>query len=513
MTRSINYILLLSSITMLLCACGGSSDNDSQSANSRGQVIGAPELMAAVPSASLLAQLTGNSDTQIWLDVFGLPQCDVQSYRVRYSTVGGAGEATDASTAVMLPSGSAAACHGARPIVMYAHGTTTDRTYNLANLTDQSNAEGLIIAASFAAQGYIVVAPNFAGYDTSTLTYHPFLNADQQSKDMIDALTAARSVLPQPAASDTTDNGQLFITGYSQGGHVAMATQRAMQNAGMTVTAAAPMSGPYALAAFGDAVFEGEVDAGAPIFSTLLVDSYQHSYGNLYTDPTTIFEAQYAAGIGSLLPTTLTRSELYSQGKLPQSALFSSTPPDPAYASMTPATEPANLAAVFAAGFGAGNLITNSYRLSYLQDALANPDGGWPNTTSGTPAANPGNALRQDFARNDLRNWSPTAPVLLCGGDADPTVFWLNTQLLQTYWATAAPSASLTVLDVDSSIATNDPYATLKTEFAVAKQLLAANAVVGGATDDGASAVAAAYHSTLVPPFCLSAVKSFFDAR
>jgi hypothetical protein len=54
----------------------------------------------------------------------------------------------------------------------------------------------------FAAEGYIVVAPNYVGYDTSTLGYHPYLNADQQSKDMIDALTAARSALPTADAPD-----------------------------------------------------------------------------------------------------------------------------------------------------------------------------------------------------------------------------------------------------------------------------------------------------------------------
>jgi hypothetical protein len=504
--------LLLLSAALALCACGG-QDEDSGPSDTRGKLIGAPELQATLPATTLLAQLSGNSSTQLWLDVFGAPQCDVQSYHLRYSTVGGANEATDAATALMLPSGSAAACHGARPIVMYAHGTTTDRAYNIANLTDQSNAEGLIIAASFAAQGYIVVAPNYAGYDTSTLAYHPYLNADQQSKDMIDALTVARSVLPLPTASDTTDNGQLFITGYSQGGHVAMATQRAMQAAGMKVNATAPMSGPYAVAAFGDTVFEGEVDLGAPIFATLLITGYQKAYGNLYSDPGTVFEAQYASGISSLLPSTVTRSELYAQGKLPQTALFSSTPPDPAYASMTPATQPANLAAVFALGFGAGNLVTNSYRLSYLQDAQANPDGGWPTTTNAVPAAAPAHPLRRDFKLNDLRNWSPTAPVLLCGGDGDPTVFWLNTQLMQAYWAVAAPTISLTVLDVDSAASSNDPYASLKTKFSVTKQLIAANAVVNGATDGGASAVAQAYHGTLVPPFCLAAVKSFFAAH
>ena len=90
----------------------------------------------------------------------------------------------------------------------------------------------LIVAAMFAAQGYIVVAPNYAGYDISTLGYHPFLNAAQQSGEMIDALTAARTALPNTLSSATSDSGKLFVTGYSEGGYVAMATQRAMEAAG-----------------------------------------------------------------------------------------------------------------------------------------------------------------------------------------------------------------------------------------------------------------------------------------
>ena len=54
-------------------------------------------------------------------------------------------------------------------------------------------------------------------------------------------------------------------------------------------------------------------------------------------------------------------------------------------------------------------------------------------------------------------------------------------------------------------------YATLKKGFAAAKASVAADAVLNGATDGGAIAVLQAYHAALVPPFCLSAVKSFFD--
>jgi len=66
---------------------------------------------------------------------------------------------------------------------------------------------------------------------------------------------------------------------------------------------------------------------------------------------------------------------------------------------------------------------------------------------------------------------------------------------------------------VDSAVSGNDPYASVKTDFALAKQLLAATAVAQGATDGGTAAVTEAYHAPLVPPFCLAAVKSFFAAQ
>src|SRR5258708_1573044 len=337
-----------------------------------------PELVSTLTLSVLLTELELPIN-QLLLTVSSAPLCDILFYHIQYETVGGANEATTASAVLMVPTGVGANCTGARPVVLYAHGTTTDRAYNMADL---QNAETLSLAALFASQGYIVVAPNYAGYDTSTLPYHPYLIADQQSKDMIDALTAARVALPFASATLTKDNGQLFITGYSQGGYVAMATHRAMQAAGMTVTASAPMSGPYALAAFVDAVFYGEVNGSGPVSSTLLLTAYQRAYGNIYANAVDVFEPQYATGIDSLLPSTTPRSQLYAQGKLPEFALFSSTPPDPAFASIPPPSTPANLAAVFALGFGAGNLLQNSYRLSYLQDAQAHPYGAFPTITT-----------------------------------------------------------------------------------------------------------------------------------
>ena len=308
------------------------------------------------------------------------------------------------------------------------------RTLNQADIVNEDNQEALLAAAAFTAQGYVLVAPNYAGFDTSTLPYHPYLNADQQSNDAVDALAAARSVLPTSDAPTVTDSGKLFVTGYSQGGHVAMATHRLLQESGVAVTASAPMSGPYALAAFGDAVFHGQVIRNLPLFLTYTVVGYQRAYGNIYASPTEMFEPRYATDIESLLPSDVPRSQLFAEGKLPRRQVFSSTPPDPSFAPFTPATSPRDLAHVFAEGFGPENLVTNSYRVAYLLDSFANPDGGFPAVTDGLPAPNPANTLRQALKANDLRNWIPTSPVLLCAGNEDPTVLYMNTRLMYDYW-------------------------------------------------------------------------------
>ncbi len=506
------FLALCTAWVLTACGAGGNGPTSPMSsAPGRGTLLQNPPALLSTESVALLLSKLSGSPDQALLALSGIPLCDIQIYQIRYATVGGAGEATTASGALMVPNGVDSRCHGVRPLLLYAHGTTTSRTNNIADLSNTGNAEGLLLAAIFAAQGYIVVAPNYAGYDTSTLPYHPYLNADQQSKDMIDALAAARSALPVGSAPLTSDDGRLFITGYSQGGFVAMATQRAMQAARMTVTAAAPMSGPYALAAFVDAVYAGQVSAGAPVLMTLLMTAYQHSYGDVYASAADVFETPYATGIDQLLPTTQPRSELYAQNKLPQFVLFNAVPPDPGFSAMTPATLPANLAPLFAVGFGSGNLIRNSYRLSYLQDAQLNPDGGWPSVTSGVPAAQLALPFRVELKRNDLRNFTPTAPTLLCGGDADPSVYWLNAELMQHYWMTQGAAVPLiSVLNLEAAAMAGDLYTRERAEFAIAKQLVVATAIAQGATDGGQRALIEAYHATLIAPPCMAAVRSFF---
>ncbi|MES2071834.1 MAG: lipase family protein [Pseudomonadota bacterium] len=495
---------LLSAAALTACGGGGGSAGPTLDTSlARGSLVANPPNLVPIPQAD------GTAVTKLEPAVFtamleakqpgftqltGVPKCAITTYYMKYGTVGGANEATDATGAIMVPSGSDPACSGARPVILYAHGTTVEKSFNMANLRD--NTEAALVAAMYAAQGFIVVAPNYAGYDVSSLSYHPYLNAEQSANDMVDSLRAARKAF---SAIGATDSGKLVISGYSQGGHVAMATQRAMQTtyaSEFKVAALAGMSGPYAMSLLGDTVFAGAPNAGGTVFLPLISTSWQKSYGGLYTNPSDIYESKYATGIESLLPGSLSLTGLFTSGKLPQAALFAK---DSLPGPLTPA---------FAVFFGDGNLIKTSFRNTYLADMQANPCGVNPaDPLNCTPAS----GFRKAGVKNDLRNYVPNVPVMLCGGNGDPTVFFASTQATAGYFlAKGLPAAALTVLDVDSApTGATDPFAAVKVGFAQTKAGAIAAAIA--AHVDPAVAVAGAYHGTLVPPFCTAAARGFFQ--
>lgn len=471
--RLLQSTLAAAVAAVLLVACGGGDVSDGASfdlSQAPGSLITQPAVLTALTPAAFQQAAPASL-----FQVAGVPKCTVTFNYFQYGTTGGLGEATTASGGIIVPSGADPACQGPHPVLLYAHGTTSDKNKNMASPQD---GEAALVAAVYAAQGYIVVAPNYAGYESSTLSYHPYLILQQQGQEMVDALAAARKAFPELAAAPSD---LLFVSGYSQGGFVSMAAQRALQLAGTTVTAGAHLSGPYALGPFGDAVFAGNVNLGATLFAPLLNTAFQRVYGNIYASPNDVYEDAFATGIETLLPSTTPFDTLLTQGRLPATALFAADSlPQPAG---------------FELFFGTPHLIKTSYRNAVLADAAANP-------------VAPQHPLRQAAYLNDLlrQDWTPTRPMLLCGGNADPTVFFsVNTTAAKAYFnSKGVPDPAVTVLDVDSA-ATGpaDPFAAAKGGFAVLKG--------DTFTAGGATAVLRAYHGSLVPPFCNAAARGYFS--
>jgi hypothetical protein len=436
-------------------------------------VANPPVILASFPTAADFNNaLSASASGRGLLSVAGTPKCGINFHYMEYNTVGGAGEATNATGGIMVPTGTDAACTGARPVLLYSHGTTVEKGYNIAS---PANSEAGLIAAFYAAQGFIVVTSNYAGYDASRLPYHPYLNAEQQSNDMIDALRAARKAFPNIGANDS---GKLFLSGYSQGGHVSMATHRAMQTtyaSEFKVTASGNMSGPYSLVKTFQTVFAGGVNAGATVFTPLILTSWQKAYGNLYTSPSDVYESAYATGIETLMPGSLTFNQLFTTGKLP-TKLFASGPL---------VTGDPSLDALFASGVGTPNLIKQSYRQAV--------------------ATNPANPAWVAAAKNDLLNWTPARPLAMCYGAQDPTVFGSNTTDAARYFAIKGAQGVFKTLDLEDAVSVGPQLAGA---FAAAKASAAADPTLGASP---AERVLGAYHGSLVPPFCNIAVRGFFQ--
>ena len=526
-----------------LAACG--SDNDSTTTPPAktgvaslptGNLIKDP-LTTKNLTASALTQLFNTTDPD-FSQVAATPKCGVRVEYMQYDTVDVKGNKTDATGAVFIPTGTDASCSGNRPIVLNAHGTATTKAYNFAEVGNANNEAGpaaTLLAALFAGQGYVVISPNYAGYDKSSLAYHPYLNAQQQSHEMADALKAGREVVRRTgSATNVADNGKLFVTGYSQGGYVTMATTRYLETLKEPVTAALPISGPYAMEAFGDVVFGGKVMLGATFFAPLMARNYQEQYGNIYAKPSDMFAPANADEIPSLLPSaSMTDMQLILSGKLPASAMFQKAPTGNSTLDAISPSDPA-----FSFGFDAAQyLVKNDYRLGYLADAQKNVDWAVPylqgyTNYSPVPATLPEHPLRKALKANDLRGYLPTMPVIMCGGNQDPMVFFdVNSSLMKKLWDTDTNKTSATklgIIDIDvTNRATRQKpvYQTLgfdtvnnnsiqsqsekmQAGFASKVQNIAAIAAANGGNPS--QAVAMQYHG-LVTPYCMGVAQTLFS--
>lgn len=166
-----------------------------------------------------------------------LVQYSITTYKVWYLTTGIDGKPDTATGLVVFP----VVENKALPLLCYQHGTV-----NVPEDVPSERRGGWELAGVGAALGYVALAPDYLGLGESR-GFHPYVHAATEASAAIDLLYATQEFaekLKFPL------NGQLFLTGYSQGGHASMALHRELErNYSQTfpVTAAAHLSGPYSI--------------------------------------------------------------------------------------------------------------------------------------------------------------------------------------------------------------------------------------------------------------------------
>ncbi|MEZ5479934.1 MAG: alpha/beta fold hydrolase [Thiolinea sp.] len=240
-------VLLLS--LWLLAACGDGDGSDT-TVNNPAEDTGQTEQRGRLKSAQKLMTHSRN-ELDFANGAFSqsqqqqLFQYDVDLYKLVYTTLDADEQLIDASGLLALPQRNPQL---PAPLLSFQHGSLYYDAEAPSN--DLSNSAPPLL---FATLGYITLAPDYVGYGTSLGAPHPYLLKTPSAAAVIDLLTAAQTWL---ANQHIALNGQLFLTGYSQGGYVTMAAHQALQamnNAELQVSAAVPAAGPYDVGASLDA--------------------------------------------------------------------------------------------------------------------------------------------------------------------------------------------------------------------------------------------------------------------
>jgi len=435
------------------------------STTTNGQLVGTPVLTATITKSyldSITTVPTGStvSSSGYTQTEYGTSTCDTAVYSYEYKTLDEGGGLAYATAALMVPVANGnAACSGALPIVEFAKGAG-------AGDISQSLLTPLIAylyssaptfppspnPTSASGQGYIVIAPNFVSgigiYQSSSdlyTQYNPYFMAKQNGQEMIDALAAGRQALTKINAG-VSDNGKLYLSGFSEGGYRVMAGLKAMDTIGMPVNAAVTVSGPYAPSALIDLAMEGFTWNTQTAFSYIL-PNYEAAYQNIY-DPTIGAANIYTP---SYIQALVDPYDFSPSGFTP----FDSSPNTSVYPNLQ-ARNPVNPSYTYFNQFFSSNFsINDQYRSAYVQDALStNPDGLGTGANPLPPTTSP-IGLRYDLIKNDLRGYVPSMPVLLCTGDRDYGVNYIEqlamAAAIKSQAQAQGKSVQLAQLDLDNN--------------------------------------------------------------
>lgn len=321
------------------------------------------------------------AEIQNILTDFGVPQSliltkyPVDMYRIRYFTTHPSnGQPIEASGALMIPRENECPL----PLVSYQHGTVARKTD-----VPSFNSSEAEIGKVFASVGYIVCMPDYIGLGTSP-GLHPYVHAKSEADAAIDLLKAAKMLTEE---LDFAINDQLFLFGYSQGGHATAALHRELEenfSEEFTVTASCPMSGPYDLSDVQAQVLIADSAYATPGYLPYVVLAYQSVYGNFYDDVSEIFVAPYDELIPPLFDGTYSMGFINDQvPSIPNQILVPEV----------------------------------------LEDFINNPE----------------NNLRMALQANDVYDWTPQAPVRILYCEGDDQVYYQNSvKAYETFVANGA---------------------------------------------------------------------------
>lgn len=215
----------------------------------------------------------------------------VRAYRLTYATVDPQGRPTTATGLLVLPRGGPHRLD----LVSDTHGTVATRDDAPSGGAGYNRLTPYLHASA----GRAVAAPDYLGLGGGPGS-HPYMDTRSSVTASVDMLKAARTAadrLGRPVSRD------VYATGFSQGGQVAMALGRELSRGrdGLRLRALAPMAGPHDLLGTEfPGLTDGRVDPRVGVFYLSYFLTAQNRLHPLYGDPAEVFRAPYAQAVEGL---------------------------------------------------------------------------------------------------------------------------------------------------------------------------------------------------------------------
>jgi pimeloyl-ACP methyl ester carboxylesterase len=220
--------------------------------------------------------------------VAGFANFDITAHKITYMTENYDGSMVEASGLVLIP-----IVQGSAKLTSFQHSTLAkdenpqiDQEDRAPSYLPENNAEIHLSATLFAANGYLISAPDYIGYGSTKDLFHPYEHAQTTATSSYDMLIAAREYAEfldvNLRTNQDTGTRQLHLLGYSQGGNSTMALHKYIQenhNTEFEIVRSAMGAGAYHKTAVGDFIFNFEGDLGFSLSLYLWVmDTYDRVY-------------------------------------------------------------------------------------------------------------------------------------------------------------------------------------------------------------------------------------------
>ena len=225
---------------------------------------------------------------------------EVDGYKILYFTPNHNGDMVVCSGAIYLPKG----IFCPSPVLSWQHGTAVSDSSVPSKFKGNNKKIGIIAAS----HGYIVTMSDLIGLGDG-LGFHNYVHASTEASSIIDLIEFGKDF----AYGKGVDyNEQLFLMGYSQGGHATMAAVKEIEenyNDEMIVTGSVPMAGPYSLSGAQSDMLDLQLPYPNPGYLPYVLFSYQNIY-NLFSDLTDVLVSPYSEYLLSMYSGKFSMSEI-----------------------------------------------------------------------------------------------------------------------------------------------------------------------------------------------------------